>query len=256
MIQKFLCCILLAQAFLITNAHPQSLDSLIVAGKKSINAGVDNWNENQLQQARAHFERLLTGKQREALVRYYLGYCDYRLAIYYRQKSDLKMTNKHLEQAVLQLEAANKLNNKFAEALALLASCYGQQIGMAPMLGMTLGPKSAQLMQTAVQLAPENPRVAMLEAISAYYTPESFGGSKSAAFAGFQRATQLFEQGKSIDPSQPDWGHAEAYAWLGLAHLDKNNNAAARQAFDHALKLTPDYAWVKNQLYPRTLETK
>jgi len=39
---------------------------------------------------------------------------------------------KHLDEAVNHLEAAVKLNNKFAEAYALLSSCYGQKISMAP----------------------------------------------------------------------------------------------------------------------------
>ncbi|MDZ7292152.1 MAG: TRAP transporter TatT component family protein [candidate division KSB1 bacterium] len=243
--------ILFVMSCLVANGYAQSVDSLIIQGKKLITAGVEAWDAAQMQKTRAHFERLLAGKKHEALMHYYLGYCDYRLAAYYLQKPNQEMMRKHLEEAINHLEAAVKLDNKHAEAYALLSSCYGQMIGLEPNLGMTLGPKSGQMMQTALQLAPNNPRVILLNAISTYFTPAMYGGDKEKGLAGFKRAAELFEKEQNKDPLQPDWGHAEAYAWMGVAYLEKNDNASARTALERALAIAPNYGWVKYQLYPK-----
>jgi tetratricopeptide (TPR) repeat protein len=249
---SLLACLLITSA----GAHSQTPDSLIVQGKNQIATAVNKWDAAEMQKARAYFERLLAGKKHEALLHYYSGYCDYRLAIFYQQAKNQEMIKQHLEAAITHLEAAVKLNNKFADAYALLSSCYGQKISMAPMLGMTLGPKSGMTMQSALQLAPDNPRVILLDAIGTFYKPAMFGGDKDKALAGFKRAAELFDKEKNADPLQPDWGHAEAYAWIGVAYLDKKDAAAARTAFERALAIAPEYGWVKHQLYPRVVDSK
>ncbi len=248
--------LLFAVLLAVADVQAQTPDSLIMHGKKLIAEALNKWEIAEMQKARAHFERLLAGKKHEALVRYYLGYCDYRLVIFHQQKKNNEMMKKHLDEAINHLEAAVKLNNKSAEAYALLASCYGQKVGLSPMLGMTLGPKSGMTMQSAQQLAPNNPRVILLDAIGTYYKPAMFGGSKDAGLAGFKRAAEFFDKEKITDPLQPDWGHEEAYAWIGVAYLDKNDKAAARAAFERALEIAPDYGWVKHQLYPKAAESK
>jgi tetratricopeptide (TPR) repeat protein len=240
-------------------ARAQSPDSLIIQGKALIANAINQWDATQMQKARAHFERLLAGKKHEALVHYYIGYCDYRLSTFYRQQLDKEtasvgMMKKFLDDAITHLEAAVKSSNKSADAYALLSSCYGQKIGAAPMLGMVLGPKAGMTMEAAMKMAPENPRVVLLDAIGVYYRPAMYGGDKDKGLAGFKRAAELFEKQKIADPLQPDWGHAEAYAWIGVAGLDKNDKTAARQALDRALAIDPDNGWVKNSLYPRVAE--
>ncbi|MGH7490865.1 MAG: tetratricopeptide repeat protein [bacterium] len=238
------------------NARAQSSDSLIVKGKAMIAAALKQEDANELFNARAHFERLLSDKSREALVHYYIAYCDYRYVTAYarRQNQPAETIDKYLEEAIAHLEKAVESNAKSAEAHALLASCYGQKIGGNPMLGMTLGPKSSAEIGTALRLEPENPRVVMLDAISKYYTPAMFGGDRDLALAGFKRSAEIFEKKNSTDPLQPDWGHAEAYAWVGMAYLDKGDKASARTALDRALAIEPDFGWVKHALYPK-LET-
>jgi hypothetical protein len=197
---SFLACLLIVSA----GAYAQAPDSLIVQGKKQIAAALNKWEATEMQKARAHFERLLAGKKHEPLLHYYAGYCDYRLAIFYQQAKNQEMMKQHLEAAITHLEAAVKSNNKFADAYALLSSSYGQKIGAAPMLAMTLGPKSGMAMQSALQLAPDNPRVVLLDAIGTYYKPAMFGGDKDKALTGFKRAAELFDKEKIADTLQPD----------------------------------------------------
>jgi Tfp pilus assembly protein PilF len=49
----------------------------------------------------------------------------------------------------------------------------------------------------------------------------------------------------------PDWGKAEVHAWIGLAHLDRDETILARKAFERALQIDPDYGWVRYVLLPK-----
>ena len=65
---------------------------------------------------------------------------------------------------------------------------------------------------------------------------------------GFRRATELFAREIPADPIQPEWGHSQAYAWLGIAQVDRGEKELARAAFERALEINPEFGWVKNGL--------
>ena len=55
---------------LFTVAMCQSVDELIIQGKEKIKLAVQNWNEQEMLAARAHFERTLTLNDKAWLVHY------------------------------------------------------------------------------------------------------------------------------------------------------------------------------------------
>jgi len=69
---------------------------------------------------------------------------------------------------------------------------------------ITYGQHAAGDLQKAMQLNPNNPRAAYLQAMSVYGTPEQFGGGKEAAKPLVQKAVDL---GKSeqVKPLYPNW---------------------------------------------------
>ena len=69
---------------------------------------------------------------------------------------------------------------------------------------MTFGQQSADYLTKAMQLNPNNPRAAYLQAMSVYGTPEQFGGGKDAAKALVQKAVEL-AKAEQTKPLYPHW---------------------------------------------------
>ena len=243
----------------------QPAADLLTSGKNILQQGINENNLNTLYAARATFERALTDKNLSTWSHYYIALADYRIANYLlaKGKKNKDQASKHLKEAAQHLEEATRKDitredakTTAAEVYALLSSVYGRQISLSGIKGIFLGPKSGNLLKKAEQLAPDNPRVVLSAAISAFNTPKMWGGSKERAIEGFQHAAELFAREKLTDPILPIWGHSEAYAWLGIAYLDKDEKDAAQVAFEKALEIDPDNSWVKYDLLPDLQKNK
>jgi tetratricopeptide (TPR) repeat protein len=186
----------------------------------------------------------------KAAALYYVGYANYSLAVLPSEKAS---SEQHTDAGITALEEAIKLDPTFADAQAVLASLYGRKAGSGMMAGMQYGPKSTSTMERAIALAPQNPRVLMLEGISLYFKPAMWGGDKQKALANVQKACELSEKGAcaSTDAALPDWGHAEVFAWKGVMFAKGEDLDNAKAAYERALQLQPNYAWVKFVLLPK-----
>jgi tetratricopeptide (TPR) repeat protein len=252
--QRFLSFIVLGLAlgFLHYGAIAQnpSNEIIITQAKQLITEGVNTADDRLILEARDMLLPLTEDNRFSFLALYYLGFADYRIAsIHPGMDKDSIVT--YLERGIESLRSATEKNGKFAEAYALLASCYGQKIRFYPLAGIILGPKSGSALSTALALEPENPRVVLLNAMSTYFTPALFGGSKEEGLQGFRKATALFDRWKSADSLQPDWGYDEAYIWIGIANLEQKEPMSARKAFQRALEINPNNGWAKYVLLPR-----
>jgi tetratricopeptide (TPR) repeat protein len=144
-----------------------------------------------------------------------------------------------------------------AEAAALHGTILGELINLqknAAWAGATLGPKSSRLLARAAEMAPASPRVLVFRGRSLVFTPDMFGGDPVEGRRLLQQAVERFAAGGASTPG-PQWGHADALAWLGIARQRAGDLAAARAAWQQALTIEPDYAWVKFALLP-SLDTK
>jgi tetratricopeptide (TPR) repeat protein len=222
----------------------------LIAAKQLLRQGDNTSQEECFHGAKALLANCTTDGEWQALAEYYLGYADYRLGVVVH-RMDKERSIVYLDSAVQHLETAIEKQNDFADAHALVSSCYGMKISFAPLKGIVLGPKSRMEMERARRLSPDNPRVALLEAISTYNTPGLFGGGKERGLEAMKRASELFDRWNAPDSLLPDWGKAEVYAWIGLAYLDRKESILARKAFESALRINPDYGWVKYALLPK-----
>ncbi len=249
----------LSLAFMLSIACPaftQSADSLLVSGRRMLHAGENQGSLDAMYAARATFERALADTSLAAWAHYYIALADFRIVnlLLGAGEKNKDAASEHLDSAVGHLKEATRIDPEAAEAYALLSSAYGRQIGLSPVKGMFIGPKAGKAIKKAMELAPDNPRVVLSAAIGDFNTPRMFGGNKESAMQGFQRAAELFALEKPAEPVEPVWGHSEAYAWLGLAYMDRDEREPAGMAFEKALEIDPDFGWVKYVLLPELEE--
>ncbi len=190
--------------------------------------------------------RAVTAFPEDALLNHYAGYALYRLAGP-TMETDLNAAYSLLEEAESFLERSVEIE-PIAESYALLFSALGMRID-GPVSAMSLGMRSGAARDRAKALGPRNPRVRLLEGVSAFHTPRAFGGGHETALEHFLAAIELFAE-DTPQPPLPAWGHAEAYAWLGQIHVALGQAEAARTAFERALELEPGYVWVREVLLP------
>lgn len=236
------------------SAPTDEFDKFILQGKKLIADGVDKWDEKTMLEARSLFERLLQNEDMKWLTSYYIGYVDYRLAIYYQTQNKMELVVKYLDDGIDHLQAAIEAKEEFADAHGLLSSLLGQKIGTDPSLGMTLGMEAATTLSDALEYGKDNPRVAMFSAISAYFTPEQFGGSKTRATAEIERSVKLFGNQKLPDKRLPDWGHSDALTWQGRFYMEAERFELSKQSLEQALRVNPQNTFA--QMTKQQLEQK
>ena len=95
-------------------------------------------------------------------------------------------------------------------------------------------------MQTALQLAPRDPRVRLLAAQLSYLSAKSTR-ERAQLLAPFQSAVDAFELERQGLERIPAWGAAEAWQGLAQVYMDRGDPIAARSALEHALLLMPEY---------------
>jgi tetratricopeptide (TPR) repeat protein len=192
-------------------------------------------------------DRALTAFPNDPLLQHYRGYVLFRQG-QSEQADDAKSQEATLLRAI-DLFRRSAASRPLPETQALLASSLGTLAGTGMMAGMRYGPASSEAAETARTLGPKNPRVLLLAAISAWFTPSMWGGGKDKGYALLQQAIAAFAADRP-SPPLPAWGHAEAYAWLGQMERDRGNAVAARAAYERALVIAPTFSWVRNLLLP------
>jgi len=145
-------------------------------------------------------------------------------------------------QCVSELDAALEKEANSAEALALRAACNAQLLEDG---GLHLPLSSHGVhrdLSRARDLAPHNPRVLLLSALSDYQLPSSLGGNKERALSGVREAVVAFDAERHGTEHVPGWGAAEAYLLLARCLLDHHDTLGAREALEHALLIAPEFA--------------
>jgi hypothetical protein len=122
---------------------------------------------------------------------------------------------------------------RHAEALAIQAACEGHS---ATARSGSAGCANSKPLRTATGLAPDNPRVKLIQALCG---PDP--ATDPAAPERWRAVVASFEAAPPSRPGKPDWGHVEALTMLGETYLQRGDPVAARDALERALVLAPDY---------------
>jgi tetratricopeptide (TPR) repeat protein len=182
-----------------------------------------------------------------AYARYQLGFAHYRLGLLLMARKDGGSADAFAG-CVKELDEAVEVNEQFADAYALQAACYGSLAGLQAWKAVVYGPQSDGRLEKARQLAPRNPRVALLDGVADGEKPKAFGGDKARGQTKIKRAVQLFETASEPVEGEPSWGAAEAYFHLGRGLKESGDTLGARNALEQALIIAPEFAAARQEL--------
>ncbi|PIO48159.1 MAG: hypothetical protein CMR00_06015 [[Chlorobium] sp. 445] len=196
----------------------------------------------------AALEKMLAAYDHVPILHYYIALASVRYAIRCINRDDEVGTERSFETAMSHLEKALTMKSDLAEAHILEAYIYAQRIIANPAEVMKYALRIAEILGKAKITDPNNPRLHLVEGITSFLIPESFGGGLKKALEALNRAEQSFKTYQLESPMFPDWGKEEVYAWLGKIAFEEENYGLAKQYYQHALSIKPDYDWVKNTL--------
>jgi len=137
---------------------------------------------------------------------------------------------------------AGRLQRAEDYALATACTLAGREMSSIPFGGGRIGSR----IDEAVKLEPKNPRVRLVEALAAFDRAGKDATEKAAALKKLRVVTQMFETARAGASTTPEWGAAEAYAFLGRALYDQRDVVGAREALERALLIAPDYALARS----------
>ena len=143
----------------------------------------------------------------------------------------------------LGLDETDENRKKRAEAYALATACTlaGREMSSIPFGGGRIGSR----IDEAVKLEPKNPRVRLVEALAMFDRAGKNVDEKAAALKNLRAVTVMFEQARAAASTTPEWGAAEAYAFLGRALFDQRDVVGAREALERSLLIAPEYAFAR-----------
>jgi tetratricopeptide (TPR) repeat protein len=162
-----------------------------------------------------------------------------------RSKNEARQT---VERCVASLDRALEAQSNFPDALALQSACLRQLADLSSWRAPLAAPKGVSQLHKALQIAPKNPRVLLLDAIGDYEHSGESGGDAQHACVKFKAAAAVFEAERADVDQVPGWGAAEAYMWLGRCYLDSGDGNAARDALERALLIAPEFGQARRLL--------
>jgi Tfp pilus assembly protein PilF len=152
-----------------------------------------------------------------------------------------------VQRCVSSLEHALKERSDFADALALQSVCLDRLARLSTWRAPFAGQKSVTQLRKALQLAPRNPRVLLLDAIDEYERSKAPQGAARSC-EKFKNTAAVFDAERAAVDQVPGWGAAEAYMWLGRCYLGNGDVVPARDALERALLIAPEFAHARRLL--------
>ncbi len=200
-------------------------------------------------------EALASNDSHDPLKSYYAGLLAYRLILLAEaQAGQQARTDRSKEEVrkaaggcVRSLDHALQARSDFADALALQSVCLGRLAESSAWRAPFAGPKSVSKLRKALELAPGNPRVLLLDAIGAYENAKTPEGAPRPC-GKFKDTAAVFEAERAEVDHVPGWGAAEAYMWLGRCYLGNGEVVPARDALERALLIAPEFAQARRLL--------
>lgn len=180
------------------------------------------------------------------LVNYQYGYIAWCVG---NNKND--EAKKYLTLAEHYLSILEKNPKNLSLVNAYKSAFYGYRIGLNKLLATTLGRRSYDCANLAIEQDKENPYGYIQLGNIQFYMPPVFGGSKKEALGYYLKAMKIMEK----DPAgvAENWNYLNLLTSIAQSYYYLGNYVTSKYYLDKMLKIEPGFNYVKNELYPQLL---
>ncbi|MEP6884060.1 MAG: hypothetical protein ABJC66_04840 [Gammaproteobacteria bacterium] len=180
-------------------------------------------------------------------LRYQLAHAQYRRGLLGPTRN-ARQAEASLSDCIDELKPALSQDVVSAEFLLLQSACYEGLAKLRKIESVLLRSRSEERLNTALALAPRNPRAVFLSSMKGLREAKPGSAERQHAFARLQLAVQLFDSSSATSIDAPGWGHAEAYLALGQELQLRGDHVGARNWIEKSLIVAPDYKAAQRQL--------
>jgi tetratricopeptide (TPR) repeat protein len=231
-------------------AHAAVDPNAVKAAKASLQDAVNHGSVDGMLAARGQFDALSVSDPSNPVLHYWVAACDWRVAPFLMGEENKAKGKRWVDEGIARASKAYELDSKFGEALALRCGLMGLSLQFDSSQMMKLGIQMEGDMSHARDLAPKNPRVALLDGINTLYKPAFVGGGAGPARDKLDKAGALFAAETVTDPAAPDWGKDDVWTWNGRAAMKAGDTKSAVESYRKALAANPNNGWVRGSLLP------
>lgn len=165
------------------------------------------------QNAANSFDRVANAEKTQWQPYYYEGYALLMKA--FMSSKDPKIIDANCDKTDEMIGVAESLSKDNSEITTLKAMVYQARMQADYSRSQTMGPKSTQLFQLALQQQPaNNSRAMVFLSQNLYYTPTAFGGSKEKAIELLKKGIAGYSTFKPATEIDPTWGKTYAEGLL------------------------------------------
>ena len=241
---------------LTADARPSRVERKLVAIKADLMSADYRADLPALAEGRLRAVALSDDPNLGYLADYWSGFASWRIVL---NGAGGKLTpdeaKAHLAKAVVDFESSINKKSGFADGYAGAAAVHGWLAAYSRSDPTNMNKEIdnyKRLINRALELEPDNPRVLWIQAIPYMVMPPERGGSIDRAIELYRK---MVENARPLTPSSPlpDWGKPEGLMSLANAHIMKPSpdiNAATEEA-RAALELQPQFHYVKDILIPQ-----
>lgn len=222
-------------------------------------------NQAAMQRGYDALAPFLSDTQLASRILYWRGFAQWRRAINgFNDNVDPKELEQDLNQAVADFKASAAADPAFLDAK------IGQCSALGYLLYMNRGyedrtkelfAQSGALMKELKAADPTHPRFLWIMGPIYFTTPPERGGGQEKALATYQTGLEEIRKRNATTPSNPldpTWGEPELLMNMAWSNLNKQNPelTAAEQQAQAALKLAPNWHYVRDILLPQIQKAK
>jgi len=192
---------------------------------------------------RLHGMPVMSSGQMLELVNYLYGYTAWTIS-----EGNSREARRYIQIAEAYLDTLDSRRYMPADVLAYRSALIGYRINLSPLSAPVLGPRSFRYAREALEMNPQS-YIAQIQMGHIYfYAPSTFGGDKAEAIRCYLRALQLYRQQNPRTAN--DWNYLSLLVAIGQAYEATGRRETARQFYQRALNIAPDFVWVREVLLP------